>query len=252
MKLGIGFNVFSGLELLEPAIMNCRDQADYIILVYQLTSNTGVQAPEYIMDFLDSLKGLVDGFHQYEPPVKPATTRQVIDNNIEKREIARQLSKVNGCTHFQCRDCDEFYIQDEFEKVKEISESIPLTYGHLYEYLFSPMSRKNKAADFYVPFIHDVELPYTRNLWSCKVDPGRRVAVNISTDGTMIPESVCTMHHMTRVRLNEESLRYKFKSHSIFQQKSKIEWLLHEKAKMVTEPDRFGIYNYWQDGWRWG
>lgn len=245
-KLGIAFNVFSGLEFLEPAIRNCRDQCDKIIVVYQTLSNTGIPAPDYLHDLLKELEPLVDVFYHYETPNRTVSPGTVIENNRIKRERGRQIAEQEGCTHYQCRDCDEFYIPEQFEEVKTLSQNYAVTYGGIYEYLWSPCKRRPDLAGFYVPFIHRIDQVYTKSPWPFKVDPARRVALR--GHFLRVPTAICTMHHMTRVRINRKSYKCKFGSHSIYNQKAKIAKLMTEDSDdVVIEPDRFGITEYWQN-----
>lgn len=68
-KLGVAYNLFTGIELLEHSIKCIKKEVDYICVVYSLTSHRGEEPKS---DFLDNLielktKGLVNEIIEYIP-----------------------------------------------------------------------------------------------------------------------------------------------------------------------------------------
>ena len=65
MKLGISFNVFDGIDILEKAIENIRPCVDHINIVYQNMSNHLFPAEPQWEERIQSLN--VDGTILYQP-----------------------------------------------------------------------------------------------------------------------------------------------------------------------------------------
>ena len=110
VKLGVGYNVFSGVELLKPSIQCIRFLADVVVVVYSKRAITGEMGLPFLLDLLYDLKreGLVDAIIEVEHPV----THNPLEIQQEKRrkyELARQFCEDAGCTNFMGRDCDEFF-----------------------------------------------------------------------------------------------------------------------------------------------
>jgi hypothetical protein len=56
MKLGCGYNLWDGEELLERSIESIRKHVDYVVVVYQTTSNFGSLCSPGLESLLDELK----------------------------------------------------------------------------------------------------------------------------------------------------------------------------------------------------
>ena len=67
-KLGIAYNVFDGEELLPYSLKGIRGLAEYIVVVYQTTSNYGNENKN-LLPFLEKLVDakMVDELVEYEP-----------------------------------------------------------------------------------------------------------------------------------------------------------------------------------------
>lgn len=249
-KFGIVFNAFSGLELLKPALLNNRDQVDCIAVVYSEVSNYGKPGPEYMMDLLHDLKfqNLIDVLVKYE--IKhPATEPQGhIDHMIAKRDLGRRTLAMQGCSHVQIRDCDEFYLKEDFEKAKNISTNSDITFAYIREFLKSPCYKAKNRSGFYVPFMQESLYPLGRTNLKYKVDPARK-PLKVSTQTLIDIE----MYHMTRVRFDKEEYNRKYINHSWAPKKEYIEKSLKEieaddidESLYDTVEDKFGILEYWE------
>ena len=121
MKLGISYNIFDGEEMLPFALKNLRPYADFMVVVYQNTSNFGNKNPN-LLPTLEKLKedGLIDKLFLYEPEMKynkkgDLSWTSGTLNEIEKREIGLKICRANGCDTYMTLDCDELYDHKQFE-----------------------------------------------------------------------------------------------------------------------------------------
>lgn len=106
MKLAAVFNIWADcLDLLPYAIENIRPVVDEIIVVYSWKSNRG-NVMEYALPKDCTLI-------QCEP-----RTGSPHLNELAKRNAGLEAVKQGGFTHFIMMDSDEFYIQSEFQRVR--------------------------------------------------------------------------------------------------------------------------------------
>lgn len=119
-KLGISYNVFDGDEILPFAVSNLRSKADYIVVIYQTTSNYGnkyLEVEKVVKELKD--KGLIDEIYHYEPEILMKGNNVDFEsgwkNEICKRNIGLELCRENGCDYFMTLDCDELYDHSEFD-----------------------------------------------------------------------------------------------------------------------------------------
>lgn len=200
-KLGIGYNVFDGVELLESSVDSIRNVADYVCVVYQTVSNFGNTINADVEDIVMSLKtaGKVDEIYKYEP-------NQVAGhaNEINKRNMGMLLSKIKGCTHFMTMDTDELYDESELMNVRSVvytgdfdsSACKMLTYYRSGEFIVDP------PEEYYVPLIYKIDdRRFSMNSvgarWSVPVDPTRRLPIGSLR---LFDRAEIQMHHFSYVR----------------------------------------------------
>jgi len=206
MKLGVAYNLFDAEELLEFSAKSIRDQADYILVVYQVVSNTGKTCSPELEPLLLSLKsrGLIDELYLYEPKLNKAPGK----NEQKKRNIGVKLCRKNGCTHFLLMDSDEFYEETKLQKCKEIieRENYDATACRVVNYFKEPTCQMiYKQGEYFVSFI--CKVPRWRKLKSkhrfpVLVDPTRRISTK---HFKLFSYEEIFMHHMTLVRKNIRS-----------------------------------------------
>jgi len=201
MKLGVSYNVFDGEELLEGSIKQIREHTDYISIVYQEVSNFGNQCNPRLLDILNDLvlNNLVDELVKYEPEVN----RGGHFNEITKRNIGLELSRKNGCTHHMSMDSDEYYISDEFERVKNVIElnNYDSSYCQMRTYYKSWEYALDPPEDYYVPLIYkikDVSKFVMMAPSPVLVDPTRRIS-HISVPVVFRRDEI-EMHHGSYIR----------------------------------------------------
>lgn len=215
MKLGIAYNIFDCVELLGLSIDTIRSTADFICVVYQEVSNFGEPISERDRLYLEKLKhsGKVDLFYEYEP-----TTQGGHINEINKRNIGKNLCADNGCNYFMSMDADEFYdsVQLQFAYDTVVSGLYDscvfkmLTYWKNSKYILDP------PEEYYVSGIYILnEREFSlRHRWPIPVDPTRRLDIGKLK---IFERSEIQMHHMSycrtdiRLKLRNSSASLNFK-----------------------------------------
>lgn len=209
MKLGVTYNVFDGIELLEPSIKSIRNAVDYVNVVYQTTSNYG----EYFnnQELLNDLvaRKLVDGLILYNPNIRI----QPKQNETYKRNIGLADLRENNCTYFMNLDVDEFYKIDELiyakdEIIKNGYEGTIVRNIRYYKYPTVEILNFLGGYVDYAPLIYSTK--YNLGTFNSRylLDPSRRINTrNIHA----FPINEVVMHHMAYIR---EDIRKKFNNKS--------------------------------------
>ncbi len=257
MRLGAAFIAFSGLELLKPAILSIRPFVDFVTIIYSEVSHLGFPAAPYLKSLLKDLsrQGLVDALHSYEANPPATSPQEVVEHMRRKRELARRVCQSAGCTHIMVRDCDEFYSPKLMRLALWIANRYDITFSYVVDYTASPLyqSRHLRTHDR-SPFIQRVEFPFCPFNFGVRVDPARTVTGTQSC--FFFPAWLLLMHHMTRVRLNDEELQRKYENHSWYPRTHDILRLTAETRQpdlrkyRILANDRFGILDYWNSEFR--
>ena len=136
MKLGMSYNVFDGVELLEFGIKEHRDVTERINVVYQTTSNYGDKLPydDRQTKLLDD--GLIDKIIMYEPDLSK-TPKQ---NETIKRNLGFDDLRTNGCDYSMTMDCDEIYFKEDLVRGldKMIEQKLDISYVNNIRYYKYP------------------------------------------------------------------------------------------------------------------
>ena len=211
MKLAAIYNVFDAEELLEFSIKSIKNCVDYIIVVYQTTSNFGVINNE-LEDKIVYLKksGLIDEgiFFNTNTQIHPS------QNEISKRNIGLERAKKIGCSHFITIDCDEFYFEDEFNKSKNFikENDIDTSVCWIQNYHKVPEYKIVESCEpFKVPFINKI-YPHTQltlggGYFTTQIDPTRQV--NTFKKNHFFNKEEIMIHHYTTIR---KDIRKKYES----------------------------------------
>jgi len=200
MRLGIAYNAFDALELLEASIDTVRPLADFICVVYQEISNVGEPLSDRDRGFLDALRetGKVDLFYEYTP-----TSTNGHMNELTKRNIGKNLCKNIHCTHHMTMDVDELYITDQLRYAKEqmATGNWDASACQMQTYWKSPSFVLDPPEDYYVPVIYNIDdrLFDLRNRWQIPTDPTRRLTSNRIR---VFERHEIQMHHLSYVRLD--------------------------------------------------
>ncbi len=204
MKFGVSYNVFSdSLELLEHSCRSIRDHVDYISVVYQKVSNTGLASTEPIEDVLNDLvsQGLVNELYLF----KPRLTRSQHENELEKRKIGSFISANAGCQYHLTADSDEIYIGEQLEYVKAqyIEQKLVGGYCQMQTFYKSSKYRFKTPEEYYISLFYNISQGTTYE-WnapcSVLVDPTRKM--NIQGTTKVFTRQEIEMLHMSGVRKN--------------------------------------------------
>jgi hypothetical protein len=213
-KLGIAYNLFDGLEILEDSLKSVRETADYICAIYQEVSNWGNTNPNgkfKLKELYD--KGLLDDVFLYEPYMQAGGHV----NEIHKRQIGLERCLEKGCDVFMSMDADEIYKKEEFSYAyKEFVESghdssacMMKTYYNSYSYELSP------PENYYVSLFFKVVNGDTFRMaapFPVLVDPTRRL--NGKSNSLIFDRNQIEMYHMSYVRDNVDSFISKLRNSS--------------------------------------
>jgi len=215
-KLGYMINAFDASELIEGALLQIRDQLDYVSAIWQQKSYWKNPMSKEDLDELHRLKeiGLIDELIEFKPNFAKYSREQECD----KRNMGIEIAKQRGCSHVISADADEIYDPDQFRMAKEEinKNNWPITYWsyvnyyrdfeHYLVYPFRP----------FVPGIHSVFFNYTYNGPAPgPTDPTRRIN-NPSNLGTyLFPDDIIRMQHLAWVRkdIRKKLVNWSAKNH---------------------------------------
>jgi len=117
MRLGIGYNLFDGEEILPYSLRSIRAAADHVSVVYQTVSNYGSPCDPGLVPLLERLRteGLVDELiaHATQVGAHPHY------NEIAKRNRGLRAAREAGCTHYMSIDADEVYRPQQLAWAKD-------------------------------------------------------------------------------------------------------------------------------------
>ena len=255
MKLGVYYNVFSGVEFLEPSLRNIRPFAAYVVAVYSVLSNAGTHIAPFVLPLLKNLqkRGLIDKLVEFKLLDGTSIPIKMQNLNTQKYILGRAACLKQGCTHLHLRDCDEFYKPEQFKQCLPIFERHDLVIAPFCEYFRLPTRRAKKLSDLYVLVCHKAQFRYRRAQYKVLTDKSR--SVGPVKDVVVLTPKQLLMHHMTYVRYNERELMRKFEGHGHFVRLDKGDIMKYRKRiesmsneSFITVKDQFGILPYWKKG----
>jgi hypothetical protein len=250
MKLGVGVNIFSGLELLEPALLQIREHVHYIVGVFDRVSFEGDQPPPYYFSLLEILKnkGLIDDLieHTFNITYVPLEAQSL---QREKSELGRKRALENECTHYLNMDCDEFYNARQFKESLQKAKDYEFTITCLFDYVKSPICRAKTISKLHCPFLIDINKRYMPCNYPVLLDLSRTVSTN---NYYIFNPDDLVMHHFTGVRFNEIEIERKFQGHSHYMRMNESNRLDFYKilkgvdsSNYIQVEDQFNILKYW-------
>jgi hypothetical protein len=129
-KVGVAYNTFYGLELIEKSIKSIKKYVDYIVIVHQKIGFNGNPEPEKNKQILEHLMDnkLVDNIVYYDN-----NDKNVQEGVLNKRNIGLDYCKKNGCTFIMPMDSDERY------NINELITEINFMYDNNIDTLYSPI-----------------------------------------------------------------------------------------------------------------
>ncbi len=244
MKLGIAYNIFDGVELLEFSAKSVRNCAEYIVAVYQDISNYGNTSSVDLVNLLNDLKnkGLIDDIVKYHPNIG----LKGHGNEIAKRNFGLETCKMAGCTHFMTMDIDEFYKEEELKYVKELirKDNYDSSACQMQTYYKTAEWAINPPESYYVPLIYKIdERRFNLNVkWPITADPTRRLEPK---NMMVFMRNKIEMHHMSYVRkdirakLNNSSANVNWKNRIESLASYHDNWVAPQKAQFAGSEERF-------------
>ncbi len=216
MKLGVTYNLYDGIELLEHSINSIKSNVDYINVVYQIVSNYGYEMSaseiKIVTDKLYSIPN-IDSIILYHPSLdKPP-----VFNELMKRNRGLDDLKCKGLTHYMLMDVDELYDQNKFSKVcKDIEDNdYENTYCHINDYYCTSEYLLEKDNSFVVNFINKLSYDSSVEHFSlCNyiTDSTRRPKIKDFSKSKKYSRLDIEMDHMSFVRSN---IKDKFKNNTV-------------------------------------
>lgn len=197
MKLGIAYNSFDGLELLEYAIKSIRSEIDFICLIRQKVSYHGNQVDPIDLMLIEKLNknGLVDLVVDYTPNLS-LTPRE---NETIIRNLGLDQSIADGCSHHISADVDEFYLPEELKYAKEIIGGFDCSVAESLDYFKNPTWKIIPERRHLISLIHPIESRYEMNMnFPYPIDITRRS--DKCNKCLILDPNKFLIHHMCYVR----------------------------------------------------
>lgn len=199
MKLAAIFHCWDDWYLLRHAVDNIRQLVEGVIIIGSTRSNHGEYSP------------IPQEWHNDELFVREPKFHIPLHSETDKRNYGLEIAKSQGYTHFITLDADEFYLPDEFLKIKHLVESKGLlgVVCPVIGYFKSPTLSFGLDVTL-VPHIHKLtptlrhefnrSYPYAWRSGQIRIDPSR--SLNICSN-VFYTEQI-QMHHMTYIRKDIE------------------------------------------------
>jgi len=202
MIAGGSYNVFNGEEHLLHSLRVMRPNLDYINIVVQFISNHGFPASQHLQDIIGEAiaSGLVDDVIHYTPDLSASPAY----NELSKRNIGLKHALRAGVEYFLTLDCDEYYLEPEFKRAKELIEAEKLrttavaTYLHIKRPIYRSALPDTTCCAFLTKLEADSEISYGAS-YPALVDPTRGLHGD-REQFRMFPAEVVSMRHMNLVR----------------------------------------------------
>lgn len=192
MKLGISYLVFQGHEFLNPLVDIIRDHVDFISVIYQETSYYGFKVNPDIFKHIQSKN--IDKIICFHPDLNLHPK----DNELIARNLGREASLINNCSHHISSDVDEFYIPTQFQIAKETFDD-DCSLVSLENYYKDPRFLITPNQGQQISFIQKADIPYdSTSLFPYKIEKTRKPKLYQKCKIYSPNEIVC--HHMSYVR----------------------------------------------------
>lgn len=212
MKLGCAYNIFDGEEMLIHSLNNLRPMVDYIVVVYQTTSNFG-NKNENLMATLQKYHkaGLIDSMYLFEPTLEKDSHGNIkwqngTENEFKKRNIGLEMCRANKCDAFMTIDCDELYDPKQFEWAKQDFEmgDYDTSFTQMRTYYKHPTMEVTPPEDYHCPLFYKIkkDTKFTYEFafpYPVVIDPTRRVKAGYTR---VYSREEIEMYHYAYVRHN--------------------------------------------------
>lgn len=202
MRLAACYTVFNGLELLENAIKQIREEVDEIIICWQKTSNTGNISAD-VEAFIKKFEGLHNYHIVFFEPKPGVFTKE---NEQAKHQLMIDKAKELDCTHFLLSATDHFYKKDEFSAAKKevLSLDFDVTFTKMYTYYKLPTWQLTPIEDYFMPFIcklyPDTRIDRAKTFPYNEIRVDQSVQVRPCGNWNIFQEDEIMLHHFSMIR----------------------------------------------------
>lgn len=195
MRLVAIFHCWDDWYLLRHSVDNIRQLVDGVLIIGSTKSNHGEYSP------------IPEEWHNKELHVREPKFHIPLHSETDKRNFGLEIARARGYTHFITMDSDEFYIPEEFLRIKYLvsSKDILGVVCPVVGYFKLPTLSFGRDVTL-VPHIHKLtssirhefnrSYPHAWKAGQIRIDPSR--SLNIHSD-VFYTEQI-QMHHMTYIR----------------------------------------------------
>lgn len=195
-RIAANYNTFYGIRLLKTSIESLRSVVDYVVVVHQKVSFSGVKQSEEDWQILKELKhhGYIDELIIFD--FSPGQFDKPTDGMIAKRNIGLDCIKNNKCDFVITLDSDECYSANDIlksinymweNKIDTMYSPILAYYGDFYHYF---------QDTYFVPSVYRVgsDRRYRKIHAEILCDPARKMR-----EAKYFIAYDCPMHHLTYI-----------------------------------------------------
>jgi|GEM_PF-885307 hypothetical protein len=240
-KFAVSYSVWDGEELLAASIHQIRGQVDYINVVWQGKSWTGMPGNPNLKQELEELQrqGLIDELIEYHSLCNETYQEPA------KRQLGLDAAIRAGCNYFMTMDTDEFYIEEQFAQAKKFMIERKIDHGFVLIKLYGSSPKKqwihNEKTPHQVPFFTRIDLGSSigrdkKCPYPYIADPSRQIVMYPSARFMLIPG--IAMHHMTYIR---KDLGRKMEGSSAARTFAERDWLGEINLQSSEVEDQFEL-----------
>jgi hypothetical protein len=193
-RICANYSTFYGAKLLKTSIESLRPVVDYVVVIHQKVSFSGIEHSEEDWNILLDLKkhGYIDDLVIFDLPKggydNPTT------GMVDKRNLGLEYAKRNACDYVVTLDADECY------SAKSLSESIEYMSVNNYDTMYSPIlayygDKNHYFKDtYFVPSVYRVGVDriYRKTQTTVLCDPSRKMR-----EASFFIAENNPMHHLT-------------------------------------------------------
>lgn len=233
MKLAAIYSVYNGLELLENAMFQIKNEVDQFIIVYQEVSNYG--ETDYTV-----IKKVTEIAEKFNAKVVLFHTDLKVNakvNELNKHNLGLEVAKLLDCTHFLIGATDHYYKENEFKAAKQIAVNFDLTLTEMFTYYKYPTWQLYPKENYFMPFICKLydNTEFKKEVWNLSylVDPA--VRINTIDKHYLFKEDEIMLHHYSMLRVD---INNKFNNAA-----ASINWGVEKRNQFILEYENAKVGN---------
>lgn len=201
-RVGANYSTFYGAKLLKTSIESLRPVVDYVVVVHQKVSFSGIEHSQDDWNILLDLKkhGYIDDLVIFDLP--EGGYENPTSGMVDKRNLGLEYVKRNACDYVMTLDADECYT------AKSLSESIDYMRLNNHDTMYSPIlayygDKHHYFKDtYFVPSVYRVgdDRKYRKIQTTVLCDPSRKMR-----EASFFIAENNPMHHLTYLPEEVES-----------------------------------------------